>query len=40
MRAGRFGLAAGLAALFVGAVWLWSTRGLAILLDLAFIACL
>ncbi len=36
----RIGLVAGFGAAFLGAVWLWATRGPSILLDLAFIACL
>jgi hypothetical protein len=36
----RIGLIAGAGAVFFGAVWLWATRGPAILLDLAFLACL
>ncbi len=36
----RIGIAAGFGAAFLGAVWLWATRGPSILLDLAFLACL
>jgi hypothetical protein len=36
----QIGLIAGGGAVFLGAVWLWATRGPAILLDLAFLACL
>jgi hypothetical protein len=36
----QIGLIAGAGAVFLGAVWLWATRGPAILLDLAFLACL
>jgi hypothetical protein len=36
----RIGLFAGIGAVFLGAVWLWATRGPSILLDLAFLACL
>ncbi len=40
LTAAQSGLMAGGALLFAGAVYLWAVRGPAILLDLAFIACL
>jgi len=36
----HLGLVSGASLVFGGAVYLWATRGPAILLDLAFVACL
>ena len=36
----QLGLVSGIGLVFGGAVYLWATRGPAILLDLAFVACL
>jgi hypothetical protein len=40
LTAAQSGLMAGVVVLFGGAAYLWVVRGPAILLDLAFIACL